>query len=381
MGCSLQQQTSVAPTCIYCHQRFKTLAEASEHANRYCLQRPGVAAMQAHASPLVPGARQSIQAHAIPQVTAHHDTGKGKGGTIQCCCGSCASTITVEPKGNGLVEFQCPRCNTVNQVQYHGVAQVVSSQAPLEIPPWWMKTPSLDNSELVAVTPDKLKQVQELMNRTWKNVTTRDRAEASICKFSVVQVQQNHNLKLWTNYVRARDMIRAEMKPEDLQTAFTAQVQEEDNASFECLGEEEVAVNEFLLFHGSKPSAVENICRSEFMVKMAGANTGSLYGAGIYFGENSSKSDEYSSDESTGIYQGLYAMLLCRVTCGRMYYTDEVRPDHLKIEAACRGPRPLFHSVLGDRVKARGTYREFVVFNNDQAYPEYVIIYRREPIT
>ena len=36
-----------------------------------------------------------------------------------------------------------------------------------------------------------------------------------------------------------------------------------------------------------------------------------------------------------------------------------------------------FHSVLGDREKARGTYREFVVYDQDQAYPEYLIIYRR----
>jgi hypothetical protein len=257
----------------------------------------------------------------------------------------------------------------------------VQSLPPVEVPPWWSKTPALDSSELVAATPQQLRQMQELMNRTWKNVVTRDRTGGSLCKFSVVQVQQNLNMKLWTNYVRAREEIRSQMKPEDLQTAFTAKVQEEDNELFECLGEEDVEVNEFLLFHGSKPSAVESICRSDFMMKLSGVNTGSLYGAGIYFGENSSKSDEYASDENSGIYQGLYAMLLCRVTCGRMYYTDEVRPDGLKLEAACSGPRPLYHSVLGDRVKARGTYREFVIFKADQAYPEYVIIYRREPIT
>ena len=31
-----------------------------------------------------------------------------------------------------------------------------------------------------------------------------------------------------------------------------------------------------------------------------------------------------------------------------------------------------FHSVLGDRLKARGTYREFIVYEAFQAYPEYV---------
>merc|ERR1712232_1509244 len=34
--------------------------------------------------------------------------------------------------------------------------------------------------------------------------------------------------------------------------------------------------------------------------------------------------------------------------------------------------------VLGDREKGAGTYREFVFFNEDSVYPEYVVFYRRE---
>merc|ERR1712187_4673 len=145
----------------------------------------------------------------------------------------------------------------------------------------------------------------------------------------------------------------------------------------ESLGPLETDCNEFMLFHGTKPSACEAICKSDFMVKMAGANAGTLYGPGIYFGENSSKSDEYASDGPTGIYKGLYAMLLCRVTCGRMLYTDAVSPDTNGIVQKCTVTQQ-YDSVLGDREKARNTYREFIVFNNDQAYPEYVIIYRRD---
>lgn len=252
--------------------------------------------------------------------------------------------------------------------------------APADAPTWWTKTPFPGICELVAVRPDMLSAIQELMDRTWKDVVTRDRDLAPLCRFNVIQVQQNHNLRLWSNYVRAREAIRADVGDEDLQTVMTAKVQEHDRELFSCLGEVDASVNEFLLFHGSKPSAVESICRSKFMVKMAGANAGALYGPGIYFGENSSKSDEYASDESSGIYQGLFAVLLCRVTCGRMYYTDEIRPDPANLDAACGGPRPQYHSVMGDREKARGTYREFVVYNNDQAYPEYAIIYKRERV-
>ena len=38
---------------------------------------------------------------------------------------------------------------------------------------------------------------------------------------------------------------------------------------------------------------------------------------------------------------------------------------------------PVYHSILGDRIKARGTFREFVIFDDDQIYVEYVVFYRR----
>jgi hypothetical protein len=36
-----------------------------------------------------------------------------------------------------------------------------------------------------------------------------------------------------------------------------------------------------------------------------------------------------------------------------------------------------FDSVLGDREAEVGTYREFVVFDQAQIYPEYIVIYSR----
>ena len=36
-----------------------------------------------------------------------------------------------------------------------------------------------------------------------------------------------------------------------------------------------------------------------------------------------------------------------------------------------------YDSVLGDREKCRGTYKEFVIYDADQVYPAYVVKYRR----
>merc|ERR1712190_419826 len=104
--------------------------------------------------------------------------------------------------------------------------------------------------------------------------------------------------------------------------------------------------------HGTNPTAARAICDADFMVKKAGSTAGTLYGPGLYFAEASSKSDEYAKDDEQGLYQGLYAMLLCRVTCGQCRYTDEVRPAVTKLMQDVDSGN--YHSVLGDREKQEG---------------------------
>jgi len=116
----------------------------------------------------------------------------------------------------------------------------------------------------------------------------------------------------------------------------------------------DTAVNEVWLFHGTHPIAVDKITADNFSVNLAGSSTGTLYGRGLYFAEACSKADEYAEDDASGIYKGLYAMLLCRVTLGKTYYTDAVRVDGKMLMDSCIGPAASYHSVLGDREKAIG---------------------------
>jgi len=298
---------------------------------------------------------------------------------VSIACGSCAAVAQVAAAGaaGGAFRFTCPQCGAQNEFLL-STDQQTDDGFVAEIPSWWQQSPAMGESLLLPVSQEAQDMIQALVDRTWKDITTRDRSFAKVARLQVVQVQQNHNPKLWRNYCRARENIRRVMREEYRLSVFTNEVQAADNEKFHILGDEEQDVNEAMLFHGTKPSACENICKSDFMIKMAGSSAGMLYGPGIYFGENSSKSDEYATDEKSGIFAGLYAMLLCRVTCGRLYYTAEVSPDVQGIVQACTGPTAQYHCCLGDRAKARGTYREFIVFNADQAYPEYVIIYRRE---
>ena len=37
-----------------------------------------------------------------------------------------------------------------------------------------------------------------------------------------------------------------------------------------------------------------------------------------------------------------------------------------------------YHSVIGDREKCRGTFREIMVYDKNQAYPEWIVWYQRQ---
>jgi len=72
----------------------------------------------------------------------------------------------------------------------------------------------------------------------------------------------------------------------------------------------------------------------------------------------------------------LHSVLVARCAAGRskVVVTDEINKDALK-EDVLNGP---FHSVLGDRISSLGKpYREMVLYDVDQAFPEFVVISER----
>jgi hypothetical protein len=130
-------------------------------------------------------------------------------------------------------------------------------------------------------------------------------------------------------------------------------------------------VNEWNVFHGCSSWVARRICETDFHIGSAGKNTGALYGGGSYIAESITKSDEYAQVDE----RDQYAVLLCRCLGGRVRYTDEVSPDAELLTRSCiNGP---YDSVLGDREKCRGTFREFVSYDSDNLYPEYIIYYTR----
>ncbi|CAK0878863.1 unnamed protein product [Prorocentrum cordatum] len=238
--------------------------------------------------------------------------------------------------------------------------------------------------------PEVVCAVQQAVDMSKKRVWTRDRGKAKVPDgFDVVKVKRNENLAIWKKYDRSgrgkASLLKrgADDDPDSDQLDFkaykvaTSQLNSSEFMKPEPLDE---SVNEWMLWHGTTIEGARGICEVDFKQKYAGTQTGSLYGKGIYFAESFTKADEYAGpcggpDDAEA---DLLVVLLCRVVGGRVHYTDQDTPDpHFLSKSVVHGS---YDSVLGDREKLKGTFREFIVYNNDQAYPEYIVMYRRRYI-
>eukprot|EP00438_Fugacium_kawagutii_P008621 Skav221654 [mRNA] locus=scaffold1750:80376:117791:+ [translate_table: standard] len=115
--------------------------------------------------------------------------------------------------------------------------------------------------------------------------------------------------------------------------------------------------NEFLFFHGVKPQVADLIAENHFDISFASKD--GMFGAGLYFAEASSKSDEYCQPNE----KDEYPIIIVRVILGRPNYVDAPKPfddpgrralEHSCMSGSC-------HSVIGDRIKVSNTYREMVL--------------------
>jgi len=228
---------------------------------------------------------------------------------------------------------------------------------------------------------------QRLLDLTYRRVYTRDRLGQAVPeRLELVSVSTVTNDDLWADYMARRESVRQELAADpggfrefSVDTAAPGEAGD-PGESAESIAASLAAdfaepllkeVNEVFLFHGTSAAAADKITTAYFKINLAGSNAGTLYGRGLYLAENATKSDEYTRPGSKGERH----LLLCRATLGRAYYLDAKDTDPRACEDACL--QGSFHSVLGDRRKCRGTFREFVLFDEEQVYPNYILTYRR----
>lgn len=233
---------------------------------------------------------------------------------------------------------------------------------------WNLRTP-IDDDLLLA-------ELQDLINVSYRKIWTRDRKATGINKvpseYRLERALRSENYKDWCDYYMKRHRVQSVSTQEgfvqfEVKTSEAKRVcarhQLEDQNHYGC--------NEWLLFHGTSRDAAEAICSAGFTMARAGSNTGSLYGKGTYFAESITKADEYARENADGVC----CALVCRVVGGRVLYNNEATPDASKLQEVVMSRA--YDTLLGDRETTRNTFREFVVFDVDQVYVEYVLFYRR----
>lgn len=217
-----------------------------------------------------------------------------------------------------------------------------------------------------------LEELQKVVDDTFHSKWTRDRRGNVPKRLVLTGGFEIENAQNWVEYVARRKVIADQIakitpppwQPDDIMTMLSP--------SISSLPEVDTSVNEAWFFHGTSALGAEGITSEDFKLDLAGSNAGTLYGRGVYLAECCTKSDEYAGDSSVTKRH----LLLCRAVLGNIHYTDKVDNDADALVQSClSGP---YHSVLGDREKARGTYREFIVYDNEAVYPAYILEYRQD---
>ncbi|XP_030629548.1 LOW QUALITY PROTEIN: poly [ADP-ribose] polymerase tankyrase-2-like [Chanos chanos] len=228
-----------------------------------------------------------------------------------------------------------------------GVERLISG--PQSLNPYLTLNTANSGTILIDLASDdkEFQSVEEEMQSTIREHRDGGHAGGIFNRYNIVKIQKVCNKKLWERYSHRRKEVS----------------EENHNHS-----------NERMLFHGSP--FVNAIIHKGFDERHA--YIGGMFGAGIYFAENSSKSNQYvygigggtgcpvHKDRSCYVCQR--HLLFCRVTLGKSF---------LQFSAMKMAHSPPGHHSVTGRPSVNGlALAEYVIYRGEQAYPEYLITYQ-----
>jgi hypothetical protein len=151
--------------------------------------------------------------------------------------------------------------------------------------------------------------------------------------------------------------------------------------------------NEVFLFHGTKPNLINTIAEHGFDGRVGALN--GWFGGGIYFGEMCSKTDQYctTEDDKDDDPEGCtFYMFVARVCLGFPHDTDEPMRGVRRPPTMAQVPGRAHDSIhfhrdwdpqrecfCHDRAEHHH-YDEFIVYDQAQTYPEYLIEFHRKKV-
>ncbi|XP_059470210.1 poly [ADP-ribose] polymerase tankyrase-like [Neocloeon triangulifer] len=176
----------------------------------------------------------------------------------------------------------------------------------------------------------------------------KDKMHSSIChdevqSYDIEMIYRVNNKYIWPRYKKRREQMSMELGGK--------------------------WVEEKRLFHGS-PQA-EKIAKEGF--DQGFAKTSGMFGKGVYFAEHSSKSNNYAFGccEPCPRHKNRLceictrSMLLCKVALGRVYNATQV------LTSLPHG----YHSIKAKPQDGFLLYPEYIIYNDDQVYPRFLIEY------
>ncbi|XP_063163484.1 poly [ADP-ribose] polymerase tankyrase-2 isoform X2 [Candoia aspera] len=228
-----------------------------------------------------------------------------------------------------------------------GVERLISGQQGLN--PYLTLNTSGSGTILIDLSPDdkEFQSVEDEMQSTVREHRDGGHAGGIFNRYNILKIQKVCNKKLWERYTHRRK-----------------EVSEENHNH----------ANERMLFHGSP--FVNAIIHKGFDERHA--YIGGMFGAGIYFAENSSKSNQYVYGIGGGTGCPIHKdrscyichrqLLFCRVTLGKSF---------LQFSAMKMAHSPPGHHSVTGRPSVNGlALAEYVIYRGEQAYPEYLITYQ-----
>lgn len=247
-------------------------------------------------------------------------------------------------------------------------------------------------ARLSELSAREVQALQDLFNATHIRRSSRLSKAMVPSGMKVIRAARLQSPQAWANFVARREAIRTELQAvrssglpfvtsdrlTDHHLAGLAAAS--SNLAKSLLGvqaegvraEGDAEVNCSWLFHGLSSSSAEAILQPDFAIDRT--PTGRLYGHGIYFTESCGQADVLTL--GAGSDDCVRCLLLCRCVLGNSLVDEEVLPDVVSLVGQCVAGA--YHSVVGDRRKrCPDSFREFVVYDADQVYPEILIWYRR----
>ena len=133
--------------------------------------------------------------------------------------------------------------------------------------------------------------------------------------------------------------------------------------------EQRKPMREKWLFHGTTPDVIDAICTRNFDHRVCGKN-GTKYGQGSYFAVDASYSNNYSNNYRKTEDDETRYMFLAKVLTGEFIRgKEDFRRPPLKDPSNLAGD--LYDSCVDDENQPK----IFVIFDNEQCYPSYLIKY------